>query len=168
MIELLAFYILLTHEPKLPTQPIYAGSSATLEVQEKKIPNEVTSIRRFFESYNSVLTPYAQEFYDVSKAEGLDYRLLPSITMVESTGAKNTPSCASFNPFGWSSNTSPCGFYRFSDFRQAIKTVGLGIGRNRAYSKFRQTGQISELASVYNPGGKEKWEKDIEFFMNKF
>lgn len=164
MIELLAFYVLLSYEPNIPTQPIHAGSSAILE---KKIPSEVIEIRRFFESYNSVLSNYAQDFYDVSQAEGLDYRILPSISMVESTGGKNTPSCARFNPFGWSSSTSPCGFYRFLGFKEAIKTVGEGIGRNRAYSKFRDSGEISELANVYNPGNKEKWEKDLRFFMGK-
>ena len=164
MIELLAFYVLLTYEPKLPTQPIHAGSSATLE---KKIPSEVTAIRRFFEGYNSVLANYSQDFYDVSQAQGLDYRILPSISMVESSGGKNAPSCAKLNPFGWSSTTSPCGFYRFSSYQEAIHIVGEGLGRNRAYAKFKDTGSISELAKVYNPGGKEKWVKDIKFFMGK-
>ena len=167
MIPILAIAILFLYEPTTPTQPISAGPSAVPKEQKAQTPQQVTSIRRFFKTYNSVLADYAQEFYDVSKAEGLDYRLLPAISMVESTGARNTPSCARFNPFGWSSSTSPCGFYRFENFNQAIKTVGTGISRNRAYNRYKQTQEISELAEIYNPGGAEKWAQDVEYFINK-
>lgn len=167
MIPILAIVILFLYEPNTTTPSISAGSSAILEVKEKKIPDEVIEIKRFFKSYNSVLQDYAQDFYDVSKEQGLDYRLLPAIAMVESTGARNTPHCAPYNPFGWSSTTSPCGFYRFSDYGEAINKVGEGIGRARAYASYRANGDLSELAKIYNPGGKEKWEKDIKFFMGK-
>lgn len=168
MIPLLAIAILYLYEPNTPTPPISAGSSAVLEVKEKKTPDEVIKIERFFSSYNSILSFYAQDFYNVATNEGLDFRLLPSIAMVESTGGKNTPSCAPYNPFGWSSSTSPCGFYRFKDFKEAIRTAGRGISRNRAYHRFKQSQEISVLAEIYNPGGKEKWESDVKYFMDKF
>lgn len=167
MILIFALIIFL-YEPNTPTQPIYAGSSAILEVQEKKTPYEVIEIERFFKSYNSILADYAQDFYDLATNEGLDYRLLPSIAMVESTGGKNPPSCAKFNPFGWSSSTSPCGFYRFESYKQAIKTVGEGISRKRAYDRYKQSQEIGVLAEIYNPGGKEKWAQDVKYFMEKF
>lgn len=168
MIPILAIIILFLYEPIATTPSISAGSSAVFKEQEAKIPEQVISIQRFFQSYNSVLSDYAQEFYDVSESEGLDYRLLPAIAMVESTGGKNTPSCAPYNPFGWSSTTSPCGFYRFSNFGEAIETVGRGISKNGAYNRFKQSKEIGVLAEIYNPGGKEKWEKDVEYFMGKF
>lgn len=168
MIPIIAIVFLYLYEPNTTTQPISAGSSAVIKMQETKISQQVTSIRRFFNSYNSILADYAQDFYDISKSEDLDYRLLPSMAMVESTGGKNNPSCAPYNPFGWSSDASPCGFYRFENYGEAIKTVGCGISRNRAYNRFKQNQEIAVLAEIYNPGGKEKWAQDIEYFMSKF
>lgn len=168
MIAILAIAFLFIYEPNKTTQYIPIRPSTVYEVQKKKTSNEVASIRRFFESYNSILAPYAQEFYDISKVEGLDYRILPSIAMVESTGGKFLPSCAEFNPFGWSSSTSPCGFYRFSSFKEAIEGVGQGISRNRAYDRYKQSKEVGVLAEIYNPGGKEKWEKDLRYFMDRF
>lgn len=167
MLHILAFIIFTQHEPIKTTQHIPV-ISRPVEFQRKQIPKEVISIRRFFKRYNSILQNYSYEFYEISEAEGLDYRILPSIAMVESSGGKKTPICADFNPFGWSSSGSPCGFASFKDFGEAIKTVGRGISRNRAYDRYKQSKEITVLAEVYNPGGAKKWAQDIKYFITKF
>ena len=127
---------------------------------------EETRVLQFFQSYESRLAGESGTFVEVAKELNLDYRLLPAIAMVESTGGKFTPSCASYNPFGWTSTTSPCRYYRFESFGEAIRIVGEKIGRGKTYYRFQSTKDISDLAQKYNENP-EDWVSKVEFFINK-
>src|SRR3990167_794737 len=53
------------------------------EIEREK---QIKLTRKFFSNYNSALAEEAKTFVDSAYIYGLDYRLLPSIAMVESTG----------------------------------------------------------------------------------
>ena len=137
-----------------------------IKARENERSKQITNVSNFFTKYKSSLKNYADVFVDAQYIWGIDYRLLPSITMVESTGAKFTPSCAQYNPFGFTSTSSPCGFYRFQNYREAIEFVANKIGNGNAYVRYQQTKRIEALAANYSPVSKD-WQFKVEYFMNE-
>lgn len=145
--------------PEVPVIPY------TIEVEKKD--DRIEKLSKFFRSYNSELAGESATFIEVSDEYSIDWRILPSIAMVESSGGKHTPSCAEFNSFGWSSRTSPCGFYRFTSYKESIEHVAEKIGTGRTYIAFQTTGEVSDLAKKYNPGEAIDWTKKVKFFIKK-
>ena len=133
---------------------------------EAKEDERIKKVQVFLEKYNSPMAGSAHTFIEVADKYKMDYRLLPSIAGTESTFGKKTPSCAKFNAFGWTSTTSPCGFYRFTSFDDAIRLVGEKIATKNYYAKFRVSGKVEDLSIPYNNGSKD-WVFSVKFFMNK-
>ena len=142
---------------------LLSSAEGNLQLQEDP---RVVRLRSFFKKFGSPLENNAEVFTEVADKYQIDYRLLPSIAMVESSGGKHTPSCARYNPFGWTSLTSPCGFWRFVSFDEAVRYVAKEISTSSYYSDFRKEGSIKELSESYNHGSK-KWAGDVEFFLNQ-
>lgn len=129
--------------------------------------NRIKVVKDFLISYGSPMVDSAEDFVRAADENNLDYRLLPAIAGVESTFGKFTPECAYFNAFGWTSSVSPCGFYRFESYREAIFIVAEGIGRGQTYSRFQETKRISDFAKIYNPVSSSKWNDNVIFFIGK-
>lgn len=144
-------------------QPVYLSS---LHQQENKTDPRIEKLDRYFASVRSPLWLSAGVFIDTADKYSLDWRILPAIAMVESTGGKFVPGCAPFNPFGWSSSSSPCGYWRFNSFDEAITFVGRGIGRGRTYIKFQQDKKLLSLAEIYNPNPLD-WNSKVRYFMEQ-
>ena len=68
---------------------------------------------------------YCQEFLDAADSYHLDWRLLPAISVVESSGGKHA---RNFNWFGWNSGRA-----KFTDPEQAIYTVAYSLGTTDRY-----------------------------------
>jgi hypothetical protein len=151
------------------TQHIKKEQPASVQVvyaQTEQIDSRIETLESFLEKYNSPMASEAESFIKASDDNGLDWRLLPAIAGVESTFGKFTPSCAEYNSFGWTSTTSPCGFYRFESYREAIYLVAQKIGNGSQYAKYRSSRTIRDLSSTYN-NSEQKWVHDIGFFMSK-
>ena len=133
--------------------------------QAQETDNRGEALDALFAVYDSRWEDLGKEFVEVADNYDLDWRLLPAIAGTESSFGKNTPSCAPRNPFGWTSTTSPCGYYRFNSWEDAIETVAQKIAHGKAYTRYQQTGEIHELAHAYNPLNTQKWERDINFFI---
>lgn len=149
--------------PKASIETVHAQAADPHEVKRQK---EITVVRSFLQKYHSPLADSAQDFVDSSYIYGLDYRLLPAIAGTESTFGQHTPSCASSNPFGWSSSTSPCGFYRFQSYHEAIWTVAKALGTNATYKDFQASGDVGILARNYN-NGETHWIYSVQYFMEE-
>lgn len=100
----------------------------------------VLRLRSFFERYNSPAANFAVDFVSAADLYGLDWRLLPSISMVESSGAKYY---ANNNIFGWDSCRAS-----FPTVREGIFHVASRLANSSIY-KGKNLGAI--LRS-YNPG----------------
>lgn len=143
-------------------------SPAISSVKNEEKIRKIKALQKFFKFYNSSLQDYAEVFIDASENYNLDWRLLPSLAGVESTFAKFTPSCAPFNPFGWTSSTSPCGFWRFESFPEAVEVVARELGEGRTYFEFQKEKTIEKLASIYNPlDNTKRWIEGVYFFYYK-
>ena len=123
----------------------------------------VILIERFYARYNSPLQNYADFIVKTADKYRIDYRLIPAISMQESTGCKFIPE-NSYNCWGY-------GIYgnkvtRFSSYEEAIDTVSRGLRKNY-YDKGLTTPQ--SIMAKYTPPSLEKegaWAKGVYFFFD--
>jgi hypothetical protein len=80
-------------------------------------------IDNYFASHNLPLTGYGYKFVIEAEKNNLDWRLLPAIGMIESTGGKFIRAKTKNNPFGY-------GNYSFNCFAEAIEHVSRSLGGN--------------------------------------
>ena len=97
------------------------------------------AVRGFFEKAGCPAREYSQAFLDAADDYQLDWRLLPSISFVESTGGKAAPHN---NIFGWDNGRSS-----FSSPTAAIWGVAYQLG----YSKLYRDRSLNQLLAIYNP-----------------
>jgi hypothetical protein len=81
------------------------------------------------------------EFLEAADAYNLDWRLLPSISFVESAGGKATPNN---NMFGWDQGRA-----HFPSLTAGIYEVGYRL----AYSETYKNKDLDALLTIYNPVG---------------
>ncbi|MBM3766546.1 MAG: hypothetical protein FJW32_14250 [Acidobacteria bacterium] len=96
------------------------------------------AVRNFFLSHKSPLAPKAELFVSVADRHGLDWRLLPSLSMVESSGGK---AGKRNNVFGWNSGKAA-----FKTVDAGIEFVGRRLGTSKLYA-----GSTMDKLRRYNP-----------------
>lgn len=96
-------------------------------------------IKQYFLERDCPAHVYAADFVQAAEQNELDWRLLPSISMVESTGGKLAPNN---NMFGWDNCDE-----RFSSNREGIYRVASRLKR----SPFYRGKQIDGILKTYNP-----------------
>jgi hypothetical protein len=97
------------------------------------------ALHRFFEKFKCPASAYSREFLQAADNYNLDWRLLPSISYVETTCGKAAPHN---NLFGWDSGRA-----HFSSPTEAIFVVAYRLTHS---SHYRNKGVDGILAS-YNP-----------------
>lgn len=106
--------------------------------------NEAAAIDSFFAKRNMPLAGYGQEMVDAAQRNKIDWRLLPAISVRESSGGLQ--SCGA-NPFGWASCQST-----FSTIDDAINTVARSLGGNATSTRSYYAGKTTaEILTAYNP-----------------
>lgn len=99
----------------------------------------LTSLRQFFTRTECPAAEYAADFLIVADEFALDWRLLPSLSFVESTGGKASPYN---NLFGWESGRA-----HFSSPSAAIRSVGSHLAQSALY----RSKSLDEILATYNP-----------------
>ena len=135
-----------------------AGVIYTLEY--KKVDKQVI-LEQFFAKYNSPLKPYAKDFIEVAEKYDIDYKLLPSISCIESSCGKHLIP-GSYNPFGW-------GIYgtkvtTFESYSEAIEVVGRGLNEN--YIK-KGYDTVDKIAPIYTPPAHNHWANSVNYFSSQ-
>lgn len=120
--------------------PAPSLTMADVQVNESKqeIDQRLVRLHEFFDAYGCPLHNLAQDFLDAADNYGLDWRLLPSIALVESGGGKNY---MNNNIFGWDSARK-----RFPTVRDGIHTVAHRL----AHSKLYQGKGLNMVLATYN------------------
>ncbi|KKS95457.1 MAG: seg [Microgenomates group bacterium GW2011_GWC1_43_13] len=136
-----------------------SDSSASLKIAAAKggFDYRVENLREFLEKYNSPLAVYAEEFVTYADLNGLDYRLVPSISGVESTFGKRIPA-DSYNAYGWAN-----GEYSFTSWEDSIAHVSKTL--RIAYID-RGAASIAKIAKRYAPPS-VTWAGKVTFFVKK-
>lgn len=140
--------------------------SKTLYNREKTRQTDIARVKAFFTRYKSPLQNYADVFVDDAYIYGIDYRVIPSISMVESTGCKYPAPGTDYNCWGFKSYSAPNGWWRFSGYRDGIHKVAQTLGTENYYASFRQTKSIQELSENYNNGSQD-WAQKVTWFINQ-
>src|SRR5205823_1596771 len=86
-------------------------------------------VRSFFHTYDCPLSAFAEDFIRAADENDLDWRLLPSISFLESSGGMRA---SHNNIFGWNSKAA-----RFSSQRAAIDLVASRLRTSKLYKNKR-------------------------------
>lgn len=120
----------------------------------------VAVLKAFFRRHDSPLYDHAEYVVKVSDEYGLDFRLLPAISMQESGACKVIP-INSHNCWGW-------GIYgnkitRFSSYPEALETVARGLKLN-----YIDKGLTTPEAIMrkYTPSSNGSWAFGVNTFIN--
>jgi hypothetical protein len=99
----------------------------------------LTTLNRFFHRLACPAEKYSAVFLEAADHYALDWRLLPSLSFVETTGGK---SARNNNFFGWDSGRA-----HFQSPAAAIRAVGYRL----KYSSLYINKKLDKLLAVYNP-----------------
>jgi hypothetical protein len=97
------------------------------------------TLRMFFRNSDCPAAEYAAAFLEAADHNALDWRLLPSLSFVESTGGKSAPHN---NLFGWDSGRA-----HFPSPIAGIHAVGYQLSHSDRYKDKK----LDRLLAIYNP-----------------
>jgi len=134
----------------LAVPSVFLAQSKTIEVV-KRPDARVEALHGLFRSIHSPLAPLAADFVLAADQNNLDWRLLPSIAMVESSAGKHYKNR---NIFGWGS-----GHTKFGSIRSSIHYVASRLARSRLYAGK----DVVAVLRTYNPVRPEYPERVLRF-----
>lgn len=116
-------------------------------IKERKI--KAAKIDAYFAQWNLPLEGHGMEMVLAAEKHGIDWRLLPALAKLETTGGKNlckNPK-ASYNPFGYGS----CQI-GFDSFEESFDVVARTLSGNSPKTAHLYAGKsVPEILEVYNP-----------------
>jgi hypothetical protein len=122
----------------LPLGGSHADSAKPAQAEYRNDPR-LPTLRTFFEKSQCPAAAFAGTFLEAADANNLDWRLLPSISFVESTGGK----CArNNNLFGWDEGRAA--------FRSAIESIH-AVAFSLANSALYKRKDVDGILRTYNP-----------------
>jgi len=127
------------------------------ELNEPAFDYRVYTLRKFLSQFNSPLMPYSSEFIKEADYYGIDYRLVPAISGVESTFGKQIP-FGSYNAYGWVN-----GNYSFKSWSDSIQIVSKTLKYNYID---KGVVSIASIARVYAPPS-TTWGSKVQYFVSK-
>ena len=127
--------------------------SQSAPVPDYRHDARLKSLQKFFGKGNCPAKQYSEVFLEAADAYDLDWRLLPSISFIESTGGK---AAKNNNLFGWDSGRAG-----FSSPAAGIQTVGYRL----AYSELYRDKDVDEILATYNPDA--EYATRVKFVMRQ-
>jgi hypothetical protein len=136
-----------------------AGVSASLKpIESTKAQKDkrVEALERVFEKNHSPLTPYAAYYVQSADKYGVDWKLLPAISGLES-GFGKAMIDGTYNAYGWGS-----GRIYFTSWQDGIDTINKGLAE-RYYARGADT--VWEIGPIYAES--PTWAVRVNNFMNQ-
>lgn len=157
--------LLLTNIPVLTVKqtanPIASVQAEPVQtvVEDKR----VTILREYLKTKNSPLVPHAEDFIEAADAHGVDWKLVPSITGVESSFGRFIPGghevgYTSYNGWGWGVYGNQA--LKFKSWRDGIFTVTAGLKKN-----YINKGLTTPMAMNRVYAASPTWGVKVTFFM---
>ncbi len=160
---LIAFLLAVSVTPTTFASEKIAGRSATLSIESKRqtdknLSNDVrvTAVQNVLKKYDSILVPEAENFVYYADKHGIDWRLLVSISGLESYfGARYVQ--GSYNAYGWGG-----GYIYFESWEDGIDTISYAL-KTKYYDRGANT--VEKIGPIYaeNP----HWAERISRFMTQ-
>jgi Mannosyl-glycoprotein endo-beta-N-acetylglucosaminidase len=135
------------------------GIAATTQADQdvtkirKKFDLREVILRRFFKENRAPVEPYAGVFVREADTYHLDWRLLPSLSMIESGGGKYA---RNNNLFGWAN-----GKWAFDSISEAVHHVAYTLSNGKAYR-----GKTLE-AKLWTYNHRSEYKTTVMGIMNK-
>lgn len=154
------FFMVTIMPKKVFATPISASSAAFITNYEPvKTDNRVRILKDYLIKQNSPLVDSAKTFVEEADKNKLDWKLVVSISGLESSFGKRIP-VNSYNGWGW-------GVYgnnviRFSSWDEAIRTVSRGLREN--YMNKWGAKDIYSIGRIY--AASPTWAQRVIYFMN--
>lgn len=159
---LFLFLISLLFPSKIYAQTKASRSSATLIATQQDVEADyrVKVLRGYLKSKNSPLAENAESFVTYADKYNLDWRLVASISGVESTFGQQLPP-NSYNAWGW-------GIYEdnmitFKSYDEAIETISKSL--REQYMDSWKAEDVYDIGHYY--AASPTWAQRVEYFMNK-
>ncbi len=154
---------------KLPTVAVLSSSETrplvveATDNQQKVHDEKVKKMQAYFADRNLPMAAYADELVTEAERNELDWTLLGSIAMIESTGGKRFIQSTN-NPFGWGLGT-----IKFESMEDAIAKVAWNLGGNNpATARYYKDKTTEQIVNMYNPPTiKASYSSDIRSVMKK-
>lgn len=141
---------------------------AALPAQIGELANSVAAgdarpliLKNFFELNESPLAEYTQILVETADKYNLDFRLIPAIAMVESTGGKVMPT-GSHNAWGFANGAT-----RFFSWEDAIEKVAKTLKENYVDKGLVTPEQIMPKYAPPSVAKGGPWAKGVNFFFEK-
>ena len=129
--------------------------SETTEISSNDVADvRVAKIQAYLSQRNAPLADYAKEFVAAADKYGIDYRLVASISVIESEGGKNT--FRPYNAWGW-------GKSGFTSWEEGIWKVSEGL--SKYYAKGLTTPRL--ISKSYCPPSADHWATKVQYVMDK-
>lgn len=136
-----------------------------IEIEAKPIDKRALVLKNYLAKHNSPLENSAQDFIDAADKYNIDWKLVVSISGVESTFGKHVPGghdplYTSYNGWGW-------GVYGdnalgFKSWRDAIFTISKGLREN-----YVDKGYTEPLVMNKKYASSPTWGVRVVYFMNE-
>ncbi|MGJ5816255.1 hypothetical protein [Paludibaculum fermentans] len=118
-----------------------------------KTDPRLTRVKQFFQDRDCPAQVYAADFITAADQHDLDWRLLPSLSFIESGGGKVA---YNNNMFGWDN----CKL-KFRSTREGIYRIASKLGKSRMYRKKN----VDQVLKLYNP--RREYTKAVKAVMNQ-
>lgn len=164
LILLFTFFIL--HLPSTAqAQIVNSTNTQVVEIEAKPVDRRAQILKDYLAKHKSPLENSAQDFIEAADKYSLDWKLVVSISGVESTFGKHVPGgldpqYTSYNGWGW-------GVYGdnslgFKSWRDAIYTISEGLKTN-----YVDKGYTEPLIMNKKYASSQTWGVRVVYFMNE-
>lgn len=114
-------------------------SAAAVVTSHPKVDPRTVRLRKFLSSLHCPVSSLSEDFIHAADDNHLDWRLLPSISVIESSGGK---AYKNNNMFGWAN-----GDHLFPTVRSAIHEIAFHLGKGPIY----RNRDVEAKLHLYNP-----------------
>lgn len=136
------------------TENISANIDSAEITVNQATDSRVVKIEEYLSQRDAPLADYAKEFVKAADENGIDYRIVAAISVIESEGGKNT--FKPYNAWGW-------GKSGFSSWEEGIWTVSKSIARY--YANGAKTPRA--ISYSYCPPTADSWAAKVQYVMNQ-
>ena len=164
LLGLLFTFLLSLFPASAQAQIVDSQNEQVVSIEARPVDKRAQVLKDYLAKYNSPLENSAQDFIDAADQYGLDWKLVVSISGVESTFGKNIPgghepAYTSYNGWGW-------GVYGdnslgFKSWREAIFTISKGLKED-----YVDKGYTEPFAMNRKYAASKTWGRNVTFFMN--
>ncbi len=140
-------YSVFLQKQNILTGGLFTSNKTVEDPKIKILQVQGQAIDAYFKKYKMPLEGTGMVMAVAADKHGLDYRLLPAISVRESTGGIHACTSVKYNAYGWGS----C-HIGFSSNEEAIETIAQNLGGNHPKTaKYYDNKTVVQILEAYNP-----------------